>query len=347
LYEYQASGEPPGIWAHSYSLKKRKAQGQSFLVATQASRPSVALDGTLVYLGYPAFRQMRLVWRDRKGTYVGQLIQLQRAISEPAISPDGRFVAVSAKEGGNPDIWVHDIARGIKTRLTFDHGDDSRPIWSPDGKKIVFSRGHSDLFLTPSDGSAPERILLGSPARESVDDWSQDGKYIVYSIIDARSVINLWYFRLSENTGIPQSRPFSQTRFNETAGRLSPDGRFLAYCSNESGAWEVYIRSFPDGRSKIQVSTKGGSQPRWNRNGKELFYVEGDTLIAISVATSPVLSARRSKRLFQHSHLRHLATFARYDVSPDGQRFLLFEPSGVEPSQDIRVVQNWFAEFRN
>ena len=200
------------------------------MVAKQASRPSVALDGTLVYLRNPAFTQTRLVWRDRNGTYVGHLHQLQREISEPAISPDGRFVAVSAKEGGNPDIWIHDLARGVKTRLTFDRGDDSRPIWSPDGKTIAFSREHSDLFLTPSDGSAPERVLLGSATRESIDDWSRDGKYIVYSVIDAKSGNDLRYLRLSENSGSPQSRPFAQTLFNETAGRLSPDGRFLVSC---------------------------------------------------------------------------------------------------------------------
>jgi dipeptidyl aminopeptidase/acylaminoacyl peptidase len=344
LYESNPPGGPPSVWAIPFSLKTRQAIGQSFAVAENAIRPSVAEDGTLVYLSNPPTTETRLVWRDRNGRYVGRLEQTQSGLGEPALSPDGRFVAVSAKEGRNANIWVQDIARGVKTRLTSFPGDDSRPIWSPDGREIAFSREHRDLFLMSADGSAKEKVLLDSPGRESIEDWSADGNYIVYTVRDPRTDFDLWY--LQRSSGGYKAKPFSQAPFQERAGRVSPDSRFLAYCTDESGGWEVYVQRFPEGGSRVQVSGHGGSQPRWRRDGKELFYVEGDSLIAVRVTTRPDFKVQATRRLFRHANLRNGVPFARYDVSPAGDRFLLIEPAEAAPSQSIHVVQNWFAEFR-
>ena len=144
--------------------------------------------------------------------------------------------------------------------------------------------------------------------------------------------------------------PFLQTSFAELAAKFSPDGRYVAYVSNESGQMEVYVQPFPEGGRKVTVSSKGGRKMRWSRDGKELFYVEGETLVAVSVSSGSSFSVDSATRLFEHPGLRSGYTYPSYDVSADGQRFILAEPVELgadAPEPSIRVVQNWFAEFRD
>ena len=165
------------------------------------------------------------------------------------------------------------------------------------------------------------------------------------TVIDPDNSWDLWYLERKEDGGWEPHR-FLQTPFMERTPRLSPDGRFVAYSSNESGQFEVYVRPFPEGGGRSTVSSNGGQQPRWSDDGKELFYVEGETMLAVSVSTSPEFSAGKVTRLFDHPSLTR-SFYPQYDVSADGQRFLLAAPvevEGAEPS--IRVVQNWFEEFR-
>jgi hypothetical protein len=156
---------------------------------------------------------------------------------------------------------------------------------------------------------------------------------------------DIWYLQQGQD-GTYESLPFLQTPFDEERAAFSPDGGFVAYSSNESGTREVYVESFPQGGSRIQVSSSGGDYPRWNPNGKELFYISGEMLVAASLETHPRLSKLSSKQLFNYMQKAGSPIYTRYQVSEDGERFLIDEPIGNAPNPSIRVVQNWFAEFQ-
>ncbi len=354
---YQAAGQDEtGLRALPFSLATLESAGEAFPfpISVGGVGASVSRDGTLVYLDSLTSGQQQLVWRDRGGERIGEIGQPQPAISEPALSPDVQLVAVSAREGSSPpDIWIHDISRSLKTRLSFAPEDESRPVWSPDGKQIAYSHRHSgqsDIVVKPADGSGEAQPLVSTDAREDLLDWSADGTRVLYEVIDPKNGSDLWYLERKPDGSDYESHPFLQTPFNEDSARFSPDGRFIAYCSNESGEVGVYVRPFPQGGARWQVSSGEGRQPRWRRDGKEIFYVEGDTMIAVSVSTRPGFSVGKPARLFQNPTLPWTLTgFAvRYDVSPDGERFVLREPVGSGDSPPaIRVVENWFEEFRD
>ena len=349
---YQSAPTTHDLWALPFSLDTLKATGEAFPISENSRGPTVAADGTLVYLDSSDSGEQQLVWRGRRGERIVEIGQPQAAISEPALSPDAKLVAVSASEGPSPgDIWIHDISRSLKTRLSFAPEDESLPVWSPDGKQIVYSHRHSgqsDILVKPADGSGEAQPLVSTEAREDICDWSADGTRILYEVRDPKTGSDLWHLERKPDGSGYESHPLLQTPFDEQAARFSPDGRFVAYCSNESGEVGVYVRPFPQGGARWQVSSGEGRQPRWRRDGQEIFYVEGDTMIAVSVSTRPGFSVGKAARWFQNPNLPFPAGFAiRYDVSPDGERFVLREPveeGGIQPA--IRVVLNWFEEFR-
>jgi dipeptidyl aminopeptidase/acylaminoacyl peptidase len=186
--------------------------------------------------------------------------------------------------------------------------------------------------------------LVATPRDEFVVDWSQDGKYLFYVVADPETGEDIWYLERTGDGSGWEPHPFLQARSLQTAAKLSPDGRYVVYLSEESGRREIYVQSFPEGGRKITVSSAGGVQPRWSRDGKELFYVEGGSLMAVAVSNVPSFSLGPAKRLFEHPSFT-AAPVPQYDVSADGQRFLVVEPVGGGPS--IRIVQNWFAEFKD
>ena len=346
---YQTSFFAPGLWALPFSLKNLTPRGEPFSLDPKGWAASAAGDGTLVYLGAPSLEETQLFWLDRAGRKLGEVATPYRDIGEPQLSPDGRQVAFATNPDG--DIYVHDLTRRITTRLSATPVDESRPAWSPSGREVAFSRSQSALFIRAADGSAEEETLLDTSAREIMCDWSRDGRYIAYTVRDSVNEKDLWYLKRKADGGW-ESFPFLQAPSSQVAARFSPDGRFIAYCSDESGRHEVYVRPFPEGEGRWQVSNRGGGQPRWSRDGKELFYVEGDAMMAVPVITRPSFQAHRAERLFQHSHTgahtgAQYGGFTRYDVSPDGQRFLVVEPVGDQPDPSIIVVQNWFEEFRD
>ena len=217
---------------------------------------------------------------------------------------------------------------------------------------IAFSssrRGNFDIYLQSADGSQPATVLVAGPLDEVPRAWSADGKVLVYSVMDQVTKSDLWYLRLKDDGKGYESRPFLQTAANEGAGALSPDGNYLAYESDESGRTEVYVQRFPAGGDRQQVSAGGGIQPRWRGDGRELFYLAGDTLMAVPVTTLPAFSAAGAKPLFQEPYVTWAAPEGAsrvFEPSPDGQRFLLAVPDDPTHTQ-IRVVRNWFAEFRD
>ena len=348
---YQTNETTDGLWALPFSLDSLKSTGEAIPIAQNGFYPSVASDGTLVYVDQPELPQRQLVWRDRNGKKLGVIGQPQRAMEFASMSPDGRYVAVTAQEGGNTDIWLYDVQRSTRERFTFDAARDSGPTWSPDSSRVVFASSRNetiDLFIKPADGHDDARQLLVTPSNEWVNDWSPDGRVLSYHKGERGFVVDLWSLELSQDESDNESMLYLQTTSAEHSSKFSRDGRYLAYLSRESGRDEVYVRTFPEAEGKRQVSFSGGVQPRWSRDGKELFYVEGETLIAVSVTTEPRFEAGKAKRLFSDPNLTWQdRTMPQYDVSPDGQRFVMIESAGERSRPVIRVVQNWYEEFRD
>lgn len=348
---YQTGPRTAGLWALPFSLESLQPTGEAFPIAQYARGPTVADDGTLVYMSDPA-ATAQLVWRDPQGQRLGAIGQSQARIVDPALSPDGRFVAVRGWENreSNSDIWIHDIANKVKRRLTFDAEDDTAPLWSPDGQEIAYlSRrsGNLDIMIRAADGRGQARPLVASPQNEYVDDWSADGQYLIYTVAAEETHLDIWYLKRKGASQEYEQAVLLQTPYRELSGKLSPDGRYLAYVSNESGRYEVYVQPFPEGSGKWQVSVNGGGQPRWSRDGKTLFYVQDTTLFSVPVERQPRLSFGSARRLFKDENLLHRFPTPIYDVSADGRRFVLIEVVGPDRNTraSIHLVQNWFAEF--
>ncbi len=350
---YQAAPLTHDLWALPFSLDTLRATGEAFPISQNSRGPTVAADQTLVYLDSSSSGQQQLVWLDRHGEKTGEIGPVQGAIGSPALSPDGRLVAITATEGSNQDVWVYDIARGVRTRLSSAPEIEARPVWSPAGDEVAFTStraGNYDIFIRQADGSGEEKVLAATPLPEWLSDWSRDGKYLLYHLANPETGLDLWYLERNEDGSGWEPHLFLQTPFGEFVPRFSPDGRYVAYVSNESGQDEVYVQSFPEGGRKVTVSRNGGTKVRWSRDGKELFYVEGQTLVAVAVSSGSSFSVGSATRLFEHQGLRPGFNYAPYDVSADGQRFILAEPvaeAADAPEPSIRVVQNWFAEFRD
>ena len=349
---YQSAAQTNDLWALPFSLDTLRATGEAFPISENSRVPTVAADGTLVYLDSSGSEQRQLVWLDRGGEKTGEIGEAQEGIGDPVLSPDGRLVAVTVGGGPNQDVWVYDIARAVRNRVSTSPERDWRPVWSPAGDEVAFTSnraGNNDIFLRQADGSVEEKVLAATPHDEFLSDWSRDGKYLLYFAIDPETGPHLWYLERNEDGSGWKSHPFLQTPFNQVP-RFSTDGRYVAYVSGESGQMEVYVQPFPEGGRKVTVSRNGGTKVRWSRDGKELFYVEGETLVAVSVSSGSSFSVGSATRLFEHPGLRPGFNYAPYDISADGQRFILAELVGEgadAPEPSIRVVQNWFAEFRD
>ena len=340
------------IEAVPFSAKDLSVTGEPFPVARDARYPSLAADGTLVYLaGRNPMQQ--LVWLDRTGARLAQVGELQGNIAWPELSPDGRRVAVSVDGENNRDIWILDIERSVKMLLTpssplLDH----RPLWSPGGDYIAYTatrKGFSrDVVLRRADGTGEPETLLGNESTEHPTDWSRDGEYLLYQSYPPGNKSDINYLARKVDGSFGEPTPFVQSPFMERVAKFSPDNSHVVYCSDESGSDEVYVQRFPEGGGRVKISRNGGKQPRWSRDGTEIFYVEGDTLMTVSVSLSPRFSASAPEPLFRHSGLAKPEPEQMYDVSADGQRFLVVETLGklAEPPV-IHVVQNWFAGFRD
>jgi Tol biopolymer transport system component len=280
------------------------------------------------------------VWVDRSGKKIDVLGE-PADYYEPRISPDGRRVAIGIGDPG--DIWVYDVARRVRTRLTFASSDDFAATWSPDGERVAFSSqrsGSGDLYAKSASGTGNDELLSSSKIFKVPNSWSPDGRYIAYIAFQGApgSKADLWLLSLPDG----KSSPLLQTEFDELAGVFSPEGRWLAYASNESGRFEIYVQPFPGPGGKWQVSTAGGLHPRWRRDGKELFYVAPDgKIMSVEIRAETVFEAGTPQALFT-TLLKNMPG-PPYDVSSDGQRILLNRPLGEESSPPITLVQNWTA----
>jgi len=337
-------GDSVAIWALPFSLATLKPDGKAFTIAHHASSPTLSRTGTLVYSDTPS-DVLQLAWCDRAGKALSS-IGPSRLYNYPALSPDGRKLAVHVREGGS-DIWTCELDRPVMSRLTFDATVSRFPTWSPSGEEIAYSNyrnGNFDILSKPSNGTGEARVLVSTPAEEGAPDWSQDQRFLVYEIISRETKRDLLYRERRKDGSLGDPVIFLATAFEEGAPKFSPDGRFIAYVSSESGRNEVYVRSFPKGESKWRVSTNSGTAPRWRRDGKELFYAEGQKLMVVSVITQPTFSAETPAFLFEK---RALTFFnPQYDVAADGKRFIVRERLVSEQPLAIHVSHNWFEEFR-
>jgi eukaryotic-like serine/threonine-protein kinase len=289
--------------AQRFDVARATVSGDPFPVAQAVGQDdrqghsafSVSAVGILAHRSGGAGGRRQLVWFDRAGKVLGTVGQPDESgPSSPALAPDDRRVANGRSVQGNTDIWLTEIGRDVATRFTFNPTLDVSPIWSPDGSRVVFRslrNGTSDLFVKPANGAADEQPLLVTPQNKAPLDWSRDGRFLLYANLDPKTQSDLWVLPLAPSIGAADARkpfPVVQTNADETQGQFSPDGRWLAYTSNEAGREEVYVRPFPDSGGKWEVSPAGGSQPRWRSDGNELFYVAADArLMAVPIRATP------------------------------------------------------------
>jgi serine/threonine-protein kinase len=325
-----------------------------------AAQFNIAADGTLVYMPAGASPSRTLVWVDRQGREEPVKSVPARAYTNPRLSPDGARLALELRDQES-DIWVWDFAREALTRVTFDPVVDRAPVWMPDGRRIVFSsqavgtvRGATDagtLFWRPADGTgAAER--LGQEDRSLrlmlPSSVSPDGTRVVTTTVSDAGAVDVMMLTLQDR----RVQPLIQTPFVERNGEISPDGRWLAYESNASGRFQIYVRPFPgvDG-GQWQVSADGGTQPLWARNGEELFYVAPNrTLTSVPVERGRTWATGTPKTFFHGQHfLGSEATTRMYDVSADGHRFLMIKDGVTDETAaaaSIVVVEHWHEELK-
>ena len=271
----------------------------------------------------------------------------QRSYSDLRLSPDGTRLAMHLSDQDN-DIWVRDMTRGTLTRLTFAGGEDETPAWSPDGARLAYASERAEdkgrtIRVKRADGTGEETVLWRAPSHAHVTDWSRDNRWLVLETIDAATRSDIALLDLKD----PQSpKFFLKTPFQEYSGRISPNGQWIAYGSNESGTGEVYLQSFPDGGNKLQVSLNGGTAPVWSPDGTRLFYRSAQEVMAVSVTFSPKLAVSSPQRLFVDSYGRLQGdTHISYDAASDGT-FIFTRPRPVAEGTQVTIhgVLNWFAQ---
>ncbi len=314
---------------------------------------SVSDNGLLVFDPLPNRQRSQVLWVDRGGRTINALEgnigpSMEGNVGPSKLAPDDRRFAFNrlGAQDNYSDIWLSDVSGSNAARFTFDSANDQFPIWSPDGRRIVWASDRSGLFHLyekNADNTGQEAPLLQSDYFKFPTDWSRDGRYIIYRQIDPKTRYDLWVLPL-----FGERKPFFflQTAHNEASGVVSPDGQRMAYISDESGRYEVYVESFPGHGGRRQVSTAGGGGPQWRRDGKELYYHALDgKLMAATVTSGASFNMGAPAPLFEFRASSNLSS-PFYSVTRDGQRFLLSTIVETEPNAPMTAVVNWAAEMK-
>jgi serine/threonine protein kinase/Tol biopolymer transport system component len=329
-------------------------QGLAVTGSEGGAQYSFSDTGRLAYVtAENAVTEYPIVWVSRKGA-VTPLVTQPGTYADPRLSPDGKKLAMTVLRDGNWDIWVYDLERGVPSRLTFEDSTETEQVWSPDGQDLVFSSdksGTDNLYRKRADGSGETERLTDSDQAEWASSWSSDGRHL--ALTSSHAGFDLQVLPLQ---GDRKLETFLSTPFREANAAFSPDGRWLAYDSNESGRLEVYVRPYPPAGGRWQVSDGGGATPRWSRDGRELFYRTDTGIMAAPIeAAGATLRVGKAQVIF-NGPFRGGTTgvgiggyaFADYDVSPDGQRFVMF-PAATGTSRaehsHVMLVTHWFEEL--
>jgi Tol biopolymer transport system component len=311
--------------------------------------------GLLTYFSNPSSLKRPIVWIGRDGKQLGEAAP-EDSFYGLALAPGAERMAVERAEVGtgraNRDVWLREFARGVMTRLTFDPARDGTPVWSPDGKQVAFSsdreNGIPQIYRKDASGAGQEERLSEGSNSKIVLDWSKDGKYLLYR--EENPVTNRDLMALPLQ-GDRKPIPVVNTQFQESTGAISPDGHWVAYASNDSGRYQLYVQAFPGGdagpKGRWQVSNGGAYEVKWRGDGKELYYESQDgKMMAAAIQASPQgIRAETPRELFS-ADFRN-ASLHEFDVTPDGQRFLLILDSSTEgKTERLTVVSNWQAALR-
>ena len=345
------------LMAQSFDVRTLKFSGDMFPIAEQVPLSvnigygaySVSANGTLAYRTGGGASNRELVWFDRSGKRLGVATKAAALVGEMAISPNERTVATRINAGSQSDLWLQDTSRDVISRFTFRPGFSRNAVWSPDGTRLAFALQSSSaysasIYVKPASGGGAEELLLEGGVNAFPSDWSSDGRWMVYQQQGQNSGLDLWLLPLEGNR---KPVVYLQTPFDEVDGHFAPSGssspKWMAYQSSESGQLQVYIQSIPANGAKFQLSTNGGTAPRWRADGKELFYVTPDRkLMAVPAELGTSVEIGTPKELFANSSANGFAP------SRDGERFLLDVPAGGESAvvPPITVVLNWTAGLR-
>jgi dipeptidyl aminopeptidase/acylaminoacyl peptidase len=338
------------LMAVPFDARARRVTGSARVVvaevrhnpATLEPKAAVSANGSLAYVSGSEIVQVVAV--DERGTARPLPIPADQ-LSDPRYSPDGRRVLVALQSAGRTDVWMYDVASGAPRRVTAEGTVNMRAEWSPDGTRVLYRSNRSgqntSLWWQAADGSGVAQQLIAVPGNDIFEGvLVADGRTVVYRTGSVGSA-DIWYRRLAGDTA---AHAIATTPFNEMSPRVSPDGRWVAYMSNESGAYQVYVRPFPGPGELYPVSVGGGTTPVWSRDGRRIFFVNGNQLMAASVATSPTFSVTAREALF--SGVYSLPTgHAPFDVAADGKSFLMLR-SVAANREEIVVIPNWAAELR-
>lgn len=340
------------LHAVPFDRGKLEVQGESIRMVEGVQDVAISNSGTLIYVpgtGTASGTERTLVWVDGKGNE--ELVPVVPSeYSHPRISPDGTKVALTVNTAGTAHIWIWDFVRRNMTRLTSNKEAEFSPLWTPDGKKIAFLSQRNDLgvYIRAADGTGEEE-KFGSVSNASIvllSSWSGDGKTLILDELTEETSFDVRELSRGDHS----SKPLLNGNYAEANARISPDGRWIVYLSEEeSGQREVYVRSYPDvNKGKWKISNNGGQEPRWSPNGRELFYRRGqDAMMVVAFETEPTFKPGIPRELFRG---HYYSLFGHnWDLSPDGNRFLMIKEAvsaATEAPRRIHIVLNWFEELK-
>jgi Tol biopolymer transport system component len=349
-------GPESAVWSQEFDTSRLALIGEPALLLSHVGHNPAfgffaASADALLYRNAPGEATAQMAWFDRhgdRGTSFGESAILY---SQPVLSPDGSRVAMAKAAGGNVDVWVYDVLRNVNQRLTSDPALDDSPVWSQDGKRIAFASsrtGHYDLYQIAAGGGT-EQLLYASGENKFPTSWSPDGHYLLYRVQARETNGDIWVLQL-DGRSMRAPVPLVHTRANEGGGAFSPDARWIAYVSDESGIAEVYVQPFlmpsasgdSPAEPKVLVSRKGGHRPRWRADGMELFYSAPDgAVMSVAVTAGAAFRPRTPQFLFRTPS----AWFSEANATSDGARFLVAVPMEQTTPEPFTIVLNWRAEL--